>query len=489
MIAAPRERAEALWSLPPEQFNDWRAKHDFPRIVQFLKRYLPEFERWRDSQGLDDQTLCDFGLGRFLRPRIFYEYIFPVDPHRSPSGRHFLNQDMDPALRSDIKSKRAIIPYFLWATAERVPLSRDIVALGMGMTGWRGEFGSGIMRASVFREVELLWLGGQTLPDMFQVGGRNLEFSSLDGLVLQGDVWNSQFVHLIGCSARKLTVRARMAFVEAYQSNFEDLTIERARLQDWSFERCQVTGYIDASTLFRCRFFKGGFMPAISSTDLNQCAFDFPIERAYEVGGARDFHGYALRQLSACGRLAEAGEQAYQKKMLEIRMHANPVYYFGDEFPPKRVYNGSFSDLIGDWQRGWWDNKKFRELFFALVQYHLALLVSPRSIGRILKHWMESAALFLSWITWGFGERPWRVLTNAGLILIGSSVLYYLFGVPATKGHIDGSLYFSIVTFTTLGYGDIYQLGWLRLVSAFEALLGALGMGLLVSSLASRSRY
>jgi hypothetical protein len=489
MIAAPREEAEELWRLPPKQFNAWRAKHDFPRIVTYLKKYLPEFERWRDSQGLDDQTLCDFGLGRFLRPRIFYEYVFPVDPHRSPSGRHFWNQDIDPALRADIQSKRTIIPYFLWIKAQKVQLSRDILALGVGITGWTGAHGSRVLRASVFREVELVWLGGQTLPDGFQLGDRHLEFSSLDGLVLEGNVWNSQYLHLIGCSARNLTVRARMAFVDAYQSSFESLTIERARLQDWSFERCDVTGFIEASTLFRCRFLKGGFMPAISNSDLNQCTFDYQIERAHDVGGARDFHGYALRQLSACGRLAEAGEQAYRKKTLEMRMHANPIYYFGEEFPPKRVYNGSFSDLIGDWQRGWWDDKKFRELLLALARYHIGLLRSPRSIARVLKHWTKSAALFLSWAAWGFSERPWRVLANVGVILLGAAGLYYFFGVPATKGDLGASLYFSIVTFTTLGYGDITQVGWLRQVAAFEALLGALAMGLLVSSLASRSRY
>lgn len=487
-IAAPRERSESLWALPPEQFNAWRAKYDFPRILNFLKRYYPEFERWRAAQELDDQTLCDFGLARFLRPRVLHEYIFPVDPHRAPSGRHFWYADIDPATRSDLTSKRTIVPYLLWAESERVLLTRDMKALGLGITGWTGEYGDGVMRASVFREVELLWIGRQTLAD-YQLNGRNLEFCSIDEISLEGNVWNSNEVHLIGTSARKIRVRARMAFLDAYQSSFEDITIERSRLQDWHFEKCSVTGYIDSSVLFRCRVKKGGFVPVISNTDFNECAFDFEVEKAHEVGAAQKFHEFILRQLSACGRPAEAAEHAYRKKRLEIRMHLNPVYYFAKEFPPKRIYNGSFSDLIGDFKSGHWDKKKFLELRSALLRYHLNLLRSPRSVLRIARHLVIAAALTLSWIVWGFGERPWRVLLNSAAVIVACSLLYLFFGVPATKGDSGASLYFSMVSFATLGYGDIVQVGWLRLVSAAEALMGGLAMGLLVSSLASRSRY
>jgi hypothetical protein len=47
------------------------------------------------------------------------------------------------------------------------------------------------------------------------------------------------------------------------------------------------------------------------------------------------------------------------------------------------------------------------------------------------------------------------------------------------------SLYFSIITFTTLGYGDIQPLGpWARFLAGTEALLGALLAALLVFVLA-----
>lgn len=51
---------------------------------------------------------------------------------------------------------------------------------------------------------------------------------------------------------------------------------------------------------------------------------------------------------------------------------------------------------------------------------------------------------------------------------------------------IWGSLYFSIVTITTLGYGDCSPVGLLKAVAALEALLGVALIGLLVSSIWNR---
>ena len=52
------------------------------------------------------------------------------------------------------------------------------------------------------------------------------------------------------------------------------------------------------------------------------------------------------------------------------------------------------------------------------------------------------------------------------------------------------SLYFSVVTFATLGYGDIQPVGpWARAIAATEALAGPLMMALLVFVLTRRMRW
>ena len=48
------------------------------------------------------------------------------------------------------------------------------------------------------------------------------------------------------------------------------------------------------------------------------------------------------------------------------------------------------------------------------------------------------------------------------------------------------ALYYSLVTFTTLGYGDMHPTGWLKALSAIEALTGAVFMALIVAVIARK---
>ncbi|MCD6097926.1 pentapeptide repeat-containing protein [bacterium] len=48
------------------------------------------------------------------------------------------------------------------------------------------------------------------------------------------------------------------------------------------------------------------------------------------------------------------------------------------------------------------------------------------------------------------------------------------------------SFYFSVVTFSTLGYGDMFPCGWAQFVVILEALFGLIAMGIFVVSLARR---
>jgi len=117
------------------------------------------------------------------------------------------------------------------------------------------------------------------------------------------------------------------------------------------------------------------------------------------------------------------------------------------------------------------------------------------------------------WFT-GYGMSPWRVLATAGVIIVASALLYPITGglVETVSGgggesesitwSIDDpesapryilveaffkSLYFSIVTFTTLGYGDIRPVGdFARTLAGVEALLGQLLVAVLVFVLTRR---
>ena len=87
--------------------------------------------------------------------------------------------------------------------------------------------------------------------------------------------------------------------------------------------------------------------------------------------------------------------------------------------------------------------------------------------------------------------RPWKVWTKVIVGLLGSimahmlevgafAVSYCMLARFETFGRIDGDIshalqdyfYYSIATYSTLGYGDLVPVGPLRVMSGVEALLG-----------------
>ncbi len=104
------------------------------------------------------------------------------------------------------------------------------------------------------------------------------------------------------------------------------------------------------------------------------------------------------------------------------------------------------------------------------------------------------------WTT-GYGSNPWRVIATSAVVILLCGLLYPLtsgvmeptaevtmvYKLSPSNGlylnaiYVLKSIYFSVVTFATLGYGDMQPVhGWARALSATEALLGQLLMALLV---------
>ena len=112
----------------------------------------------------------------------------------------------------------------------------------------------------------------------------------------------------------------------------------------------------------------------------------------------------------------------------------------------------------------------------------------PRYSGRRLLSWVVD--LFS-----GYGEKPLNVVLFSIVLIVICGLLYFLVGVQfagqtlglalergwlANLDDLTDCLYFSVVTFTTLGYGDITPQGLARPIAAFEAFTGSFTMALFV---------
>lgn len=104
------------------------------------------------------------------------------------------------------------------------------------------------------------------------------------------------------------------------------------------------------------------------------------------------------------------------------------------------------------------------------MRYHrVKTILEWFSVGKII-------TIFIAWIFvfgfiyWGASQQP-------------SDVTLTYNGKPASD--FADSLYFSVVTATTLGYGDVVATKWLRFVAMIEVLGGLMLGGLAVSTLAA----
>jgi hypothetical protein len=123
-------------------------------------------------------------------------------------------------------------------------------------------------------------------------------------------------------------------------------------------------------------------------------------------------------------------------------------------------------------------------------------LSSLKKAARIVRGVRLLPELVLGRWLFGYGERPVRVLAASVLIILVCGLFYsspyaeisYRAYLGAPVRFMDG-LYFSTITFTTLGFGDMYPAYdhlLTRFIAMAEALSGACLMALFVVSLSKR---
>ncbi|GAI12943.1 unnamed protein product, partial [marine sediment metagenome] len=95
---------------------------------------------------------------------------------------------------------------------------------------------------------------------------------------------------------------------------------------------------------------------------------------------------------------------------------------------------------------------------------------------KTLHKWLWSC--FLNGI-FGYGEQPGKVIVSAILVILLFASLFMIFGISnvgiefSTSNNFLDCMYFSTITFTTLGYGDFRPLeGWGRFLAGSEAFIG-----------------
>lgn len=112
-----------------------------------------------------------------------------------------------------------------------------------------------------------------------------------------------------------------------------------------------------------------------------------------------------------------------------------------------------------------------------------------RKICLTERRWITAILYWLWNITSGYGEKWGRWMLACIVVLIGFAVIYGSFHLIGPTNNWFDYFYFSLTTFATSGYGDIYPLGWAGKIAACAEILAGISMfGILLTIIASRLR-
>ncbi|MCV2885287.1 ion channel [Aestuariibacter sp. AA17] len=132
-------------------------------------------------------------------------------------------------------------------------------------------------------------------------------------------------------------------------------------------------------------------------------------------------------------------------------------------------------------------------LFVLAGQYgYRERIAHRRQLKRWTAKWLFSHAIDT---LCGYGEKPENTILFSVFLIFSCAIGYFFLGVnyyeKLIKFNVDASLtdnlttfflslYYSVVTFTTLGYGDITPVGLTRFIAVTEAFLGSFTIALFV---------
>ncbi len=241
------------------------------------------------------------------------------------------------------------------------------------------------------------------------------------------------------------------------------------------FYHCDLSAIVFNKTHFYFSFFENvDFSEAI----LIDCSFDTTKICGCNLKGTKivnpkfiEFYVDDLNQKTKVNRKTYLDFIQYNKKELREVRDAIEVYY-------------AFSELF--------ENNKIMD--FSGEYFFLSQKLGIKNLQGFAKF-----KSILSLLTCGYGERPiYSLMASLSLVLV-CGTLYMLFGVNINNevlvfrptlstpfpplNQLILWYHFSLVTFSTVGYGNVVPVGGSLIVSAVEMVLGVVMVGIWVSTL------
>lgn len=486
-----------LWSLPPEDFNEWRKKNDLPKLLSFFKDELPFFNEWLSTFNISDDDFYQAPqTSQWLLGEIslnFYEYtkngekLFIICRDFNDQFE-FLSKHHEIAKVREIKFE----PYLKWGafkTGKEEFIETDKLNNGFSNTLNFGLWSGG--RAHLLKHFPVLKMGQINLADGVLISNRNLDFVDLDGLIINGHFHGSYATDVNFSSCREMKIlNGSLHHISFRNCEVENLICQNSKLQDFLFKSCNLNNFRCSESSINGLIIKNSSFsqPLIDSTEIQRFSYS-PQTKFKRYKAEADTYRRIRSVFQSIGRRHEAQQYYYLERCYERKALWSP-YLEPDvrKIFPQRKYAGRFLDLLSQWKKKKITKEKFIEYFFSNLAFKLKVWCIPKYFIKAAKYKLEYFNSLISYLIWGYGLKVSRVLLTGAAAILAYATAYYFNG--PTLCNIANSLYYSTVTFTTLGYGDILPTDEnMKILSASEALLGAITMGLIIGVFSKKSDY
>jgi Ion channel len=186
-----------------------------------------------------------------------------------------------------------------------------------------------------------------------------------------------------------------------------------------------------------------------------------------KLGGGDHFFDWQLALLFR-GRNAHKEAGIHFERAAEALQRVNGIKVLSEK-PENHTWGEAFSylqDATLCYQQGGDSEAASRCFFKAMI------------FKRVNSSGLSKLVSWASCLVWGWGERPSRVVLSGAIVILLFAVGFWLSGIgPA--GDLGNCMYLSVITFSTVGYGDLHPATPIgKVLAASEGLLGIFFTGL-----------